>query len=140
MSYCTARNNYHYKTDKLTIIFCRLQSNFECNADCSCDYVKYSPVCSQDGSRTFISACHAGCKSEKILPNGEKVNFIINFCTYTSVSQPYLCLRTLSERSDNNTLLHIYCQSNMYIYTYLLNIFRVHSVGKHCAMFLLIIK
>ncbi|KAK9758932.1 Kazal-type serine protease inhibitor domain [Popillia japonica] len=33
----------------------------QCNAKCSCDYVKYNPVCSEDGVTTFISACHAGC-------------------------------------------------------------------------------
>lgn len=33
-----------------------------CNGNCHCDYVRYHPVCSEDG-RTFISACHAGCKT-----------------------------------------------------------------------------
>lgn len=32
---------------------------------CNCDYVKYNPVCSEDGKTTFISACHAGCKQIK---------------------------------------------------------------------------
>ncbi|KAJ8984527.1 hypothetical protein NQ317_010998 [Molorchus minor] len=40
-----------------------LNPKFECNAHCHCDYVKYNPVCSQDGKTTFISACHAGCKN-----------------------------------------------------------------------------
>ncbi|KAH1029940.1 hypothetical protein HUJ05_003086 [Dendroctonus ponderosae] len=34
----------------------------DCNSDCYCDYVKYNPVCSSDGTKTFVSACHAGCK------------------------------------------------------------------------------
>lgn len=36
------------------------QSTMPCNRDCHCDFVKYSPVCGSD-SRTYISACHAGC-------------------------------------------------------------------------------
>lgn len=34
-----------------------------CFGQCRCDYVKYSPVCGQDG-RTYISACHAGCSGQ----------------------------------------------------------------------------
>jgi MFS family permease len=38
--------------------------NFDatCNADCHCDFVKYSPVCGVDGY-TYTSACHAGCNA-----------------------------------------------------------------------------
>lgn len=36
--------------------------NAECNADCHCDFVRYSPVCGNDGY-TYISGCHAGCQS-----------------------------------------------------------------------------
>ncbi|XP_022915464.1 solute carrier organic anion transporter family member 74D [Onthophagus taurus] len=39
----------------------RYQSTNSCNSNCNCDYVKYNPVCSQDGKTSFISACHAGC-------------------------------------------------------------------------------
>ncbi|XP_054269024.1 solute carrier organic anion transporter family member 74D-like isoform X3 [Macrosteles quadrilineatus] len=49
-----------------------LQTSAPCNEDCHCDYVKYSPVCSPDG-RTFISPCHAGCRSYQTLINGSKV-------------------------------------------------------------------
>lgn len=46
--------------------------NFDdvCNAECHCDYMKYSPVCGVDG-RTYISACHAGCMTVSKL-NGTK--------------------------------------------------------------------
>lgn len=33
-----------------------------CDTDCHCDFVKYSPVCGDDGI-TYTSACHAGCLS-----------------------------------------------------------------------------
>ncbi|EDS45572.1 organic anion transporter [Culex quinquefasciatus] len=34
-----------------------------CNSACQCDYVKYSPICGEDGN-TYISACHAGCRQQ----------------------------------------------------------------------------
>lgn len=43
-----------------------------CNAGCNCDYVKYSPVCSEDGGTTFISPCHAGCRQQQY-SNGSKI-------------------------------------------------------------------
>ncbi|GLV37583.1 Organic anion transporting polypeptide 58Dc [Carabus blaptoides fortunei] len=79
-----------------------LQSSFECNANCSCDYVKYSPVCSQDGRRTFISACHAGCKNEKILPNGGKV-FTDCSCIIPSTSPLETILNTTQVDGLNTT-------------------------------------
>lgn len=45
-----------------------------CNSECACDFVKYSPVCGENGN-TYISGCHAGCK-EQIMNNGNKVNNI----------------------------------------------------------------
>ena len=42
-----------------------LRTLLPCNEHCHCDYVTYNPVCSEDG-QTFISACHAGCKTAKV--------------------------------------------------------------------------
>ncbi|XP_011185747.2 solute carrier organic anion transporter family member 74D [Zeugodacus cucurbitae] len=35
----------------------------QCNRNCSCDNVAYSPVCHEASDTTFFSACHAGCKA-----------------------------------------------------------------------------
>lgn len=34
----------------------------ECNRECNCESIKYSPVCLMESQLTFYSACHAGCK------------------------------------------------------------------------------
>ncbi|OAD56261.1 Solute carrier organic anion transporter family member 4C1 [Eufriesea mexicana] len=34
-----------------------------CNIDCNCEGVKYSPVCHVESKTTFFSACHAGCQT-----------------------------------------------------------------------------
>lgn len=49
-----------------------LATEQECNMDCECDYVKYTPVCSEDGTTTFISPCHAGCREQQY-NNGSKI-------------------------------------------------------------------
>lgn len=40
-----------------------------CNSNCHCDFVKYSPVCGEDGI-TYISPCHAGCREMSLLESG----------------------------------------------------------------------
>ncbi|XP_034248496.1 solute carrier organic anion transporter family member 74D [Thrips palmi] len=50
-----------------------LETSFQCNTDCLCEYVKYSPVCASDGYTTYISACHAGCRDYDLGPSGGKV-------------------------------------------------------------------
>ncbi|CAB0005693.1 unnamed protein product [Nesidiocoris tenuis] len=45
--------------------------NSQCNADCHCDYVKYTPVCMN--GNPYISPCHAGCKSYVTFENGSKI-------------------------------------------------------------------
>lgn len=43
-----------------------------CNSACSCDYVRYSPVCGEN-NMTYISACHAGCKKLLVNSEGKKI-------------------------------------------------------------------
>ncbi|XP_034947895.1 solute carrier organic anion transporter family member 74D-like [Chelonus insularis] len=63
-----------------------LKTQFPCNVDCDCDYVTYNPICSEDG-KTYISACHAGCRKVTINPNGTK--------TYSECS----CIRSRYSKS-----------------------------------------
>lgn len=35
----------------------------QCNKNCSCDNVTYSPICHEASDTTFFSACHAGCRA-----------------------------------------------------------------------------
>lgn len=45
----------------------------DCNSECVCGpTVKYSPVCATDGSKTFYSACHAGCTTAETI-NGTQM-------------------------------------------------------------------
>ncbi|XP_030380437.1 solute carrier organic anion transporter family member 74D [Scaptodrosophila lebanonensis] len=41
----------------------KLNLTAECNANCSCSGVPYSPVCHEPSQITYFSACHAGCSS-----------------------------------------------------------------------------
>ncbi|XP_065566171.1 solute carrier organic anion transporter family member 74D-like isoform X2 [Artemia franciscana] len=45
----------------------------DCNIDCSCEGLRYSPVCSEDGEMNFFSPCHAGCKENSIDSMGKKI-------------------------------------------------------------------
>ncbi|XP_063717511.1 solute carrier organic anion transporter family member 4A1-like isoform X2 [Symsagittifera roscoffensis] len=55
----------------------KVDFDWECNSDCSCDYVFFDPVCAENGI-TYFSPCHAGCYNEDLLqckcllsPNGD---------------------------------------------------------------------
>lgn len=45
------------------IVITRTNLTSDCNANCYCENVKYSPVCHEPSKTTFFSACHAGCKT-----------------------------------------------------------------------------
>jgi hypothetical protein len=59
-------------------IFFRTEVNQACNSGCQCDFVKYSPVCSEDGQTTYISACHAGCTDYHIQDGKKVIIFVKN--------------------------------------------------------------
>ncbi|XP_016987868.1 solute carrier organic anion transporter family member 4C1 [Drosophila rhopaloa] len=40
----------------------QLNLTASCNSNCSCEGIKYTPVCHEPTDTTFFSACHAGCR------------------------------------------------------------------------------
>lgn len=71
-------------------------SSLSCSSQCYCDYVKYSPVCGQDG-RTYISACHAGCKDQV---DDQKRGKIFTECS---------CIQNRSSTSLDPVVISNYC-------------------------------
>nr|CAD7408407.1 unnamed protein product [Timema poppensis] len=48
-----------------------------CNGPCNClDSIPFSPVCAEDGSYTYFSPCHAGCRSVRQV---DDIQLILNF-------------------------------------------------------------
>lgn len=61
-------------TDMTTLqMFNQGNATDSCNSNCHCDYVKYSPICGEDGM-TYISPCHAGC-TDIVMGKGSIVGY-----------------------------------------------------------------
>lgn len=72
-----------------------------CNSQCQCDYVRYSPICGEDGN-TYISPCHAGCKQQRISGDGKKVFYDCACITSTlNATTPTPIFERLTTLSDN---------------------------------------
>lgn len=77
----------------------------DCNVDCNCAGVKYSPVCHEASKTTFFSACHAGCRTMlndkqfgncSCLPLNES-NHIGSYVDYFSSSRAYILEQQTSD-------------------------------------------
>jgi hypothetical protein len=53
----------------------------ECNKNCTCDNLKYTPVCSETYGMTYYSACHAGCS---YVFNNSKVSLCLGIMRLTA--------------------------------------------------------
>lgn len=77
-----------------------------CNSACNCDFVKYTPVCGADGT-TYISACHAGCKSSMMK-------------NYTRTFDECSCIETVIHHEFRQTAIAgpclIKCQTKLTIF------------------------
>ncbi|KAL7736165.1 hypothetical protein ACLKA6_003711 [Drosophila palustris] len=84
-----------------------LSSDATCNSACSCDYVRYSPICGEN-NMTYISACHAGCKMEHVRSDGKKVFYDCSCIPGggSNASSPFSFKRltALDLASDNSSL------------------------------------
>lgn len=77
----------------------------QCNNNCSCNSVPYSPVCHEASDTTFFSACHAGCKSWdpkiRIFSNCSCVEAIDDFTitpSHTATTPSFLTSLSTPER------------------------------------------
>ncbi|XP_008217820.1 solute carrier organic anion transporter family member 74D [Nasonia vitripennis] len=78
-----------------------LKTLMPCNEHCHCDYVTYNPVCSENG-QTFISACHAGCKTVRVDGSGAKV-YTDCSCIKPSLSQVFAQVSTNEAMTTTTT-------------------------------------
>lgn len=58
-----------------------------CSGKCHCDYVMYSPVCSESGE-TFVSPCRAGCRNSTEV-NGTKVGIKLMVMRFSTSKETF---------------------------------------------------
>lgn len=77
----------------------RINLTANCNTDCNCEGVKYSPVCHEASRTTFFSACHAGCRTIlddkqfgncSCLPLDEPLSRVLSHFEYPSSSRSFV--------------------------------------------------
>ncbi|XP_063703660.1 solute carrier organic anion transporter family member 74D isoform X2 [Culicoides brevitarsis] len=62
----------------------------ECNSNCICDHVPYSPVCHEESGVTFFSPCHAGCNK------WHEKDRVFSDCSCAPESEPLMLAREAS--------------------------------------------
>lgn len=89
-----------------------------CNADCHCDFVRYSPVCGDDGF-TYISACHAACT--KLNPERNSTNKFSE-CSCVAANDPEKLstfswgINESSKKSVSSGPCAVNCQRELFIF------------------------
>lgn len=85
-----------------------------CESDCHCEFVRYSPVCSN--GITYISACHAGCTSSTQFYNGSQV-FTDCSCIHDTDRTPSVYSSNGgSKKSATLGRCHVNCQTELFYF------------------------
>ncbi|XP_054268573.1 solute carrier organic anion transporter family member 74D-like [Macrosteles quadrilineatus] len=95
----------------------------ECNNNCGCNSLKFSPVCLEQAQLSFYTACHAGC---------QQADYSASPITFTNCSCiPDDVLSSVSARKDEIVLKTGACRTNCY-YNFVIFIgitMVMHSLG-----------
>lgn len=87
------------------------ESISSCNADCHCDFVRYSPVCGDDGI-TYISACHAGC----IATNKRNSSKTFGECSCISPREEFFSVFSGKSDSAASGPCDVNCKKELFIF------------------------
>lgn len=100
----------HCESSINTMDVASLNLTNNCNANCFCDNVPYSPVCDIDNTTTFFSPCHAGCdtwdEQKKVYTNcvcGS--NWKSSSLQLSSTTEEYIRSTDESQRKTERSLL-----------------------------------
>lgn len=64
----------------------KLNSTDSCSSGCHCEFVKYSPVCGEDGT-SFISPCHAGCTDVTVTSDQGALTYFNCSCVLNNMGE-----------------------------------------------------
>lgn len=73
-------------SDRTTTSLTTASSSDLCNNGCHCDFVKYTPVCGEDGL-SYNSPCHAGCRTAQMTESGSVEQYLNCSCVLKSSSE-----------------------------------------------------
>lgn len=91
--------------------------SLECNQNCNCQPNRFKPVCSEDGTMNFFSACHAGCKVKNTTE--DDTDFFTD-CSCLATWENSTTSTTSSSKADDGgfwkmgTVTANYCESNCF--------------------------
>ncbi|RZF47269.1 hypothetical protein LSTR_LSTR004978 [Laodelphax striatellus] len=94
---CKSSSLMGYDTSNIN----KIQIINECNRNCGCEGVKYSPVCLPQQGTTFYSACHAGCTL-----SDRKANSKLAFRNCSCINDEIFEFDGLKKNFNDNSVYH----------------------------------